>query len=82
MLPCASSLLQNGTWKMGVSQKFNMDSKINMLKGERNALRAELESEKMAVAELESARKAKIKLQSLSEEWIQGWRKLNIWRSG
>ncbi|XWS51218.1 hypothetical protein CRYUN_Cryun12cG0158000 [Craigia yunnanensis] len=64
--------MENVTWKMGVSQKLiKMDLEINMLKGERNALRTKLESEKMAVAELESTRKATIELQSLSEEQTQ-----------
>ncbi|XVE54701.1 hypothetical protein DITRI_Ditri03aG0103100 [Diplodiscus trichospermus] len=61
--------MENATWKMGVSQKLiKMDHEINTVKEERNALRVKLESEKMAVAELESARKATVELQSLSEE--------------
>ncbi|XVF54423.1 hypothetical protein PTKIN_Ptkin05aG0179100 [Pterospermum kingtungense] len=50
---------------MEMSQKLiKMDREINTLKGENNALRAKLQSEKMA-------RKATVKLQSLSEEQAQ-----------
>ncbi|XP_052481607.1 uncharacterized protein LOC105764710 isoform X2 [Gossypium raimondii] len=61
--------MEDATWKMAVSEKLiKMQHEINMLKEERNALRAELESQKMAVAECESTRKTTLELQRLEEE--------------
>ncbi|KAA3460622.1 Bromodomain adjacent to zinc finger domain 1A [Gossypium australe] len=61
--------MEDATWKMAVSEKLiKMQHEINMLKEERNALGAELESQKMAVAECESTRKTTLELQRLEEE--------------
>ncbi|TYH96912.1 hypothetical protein ES332_A12G209800v1 [Gossypium tomentosum] len=61
--------MEDATWKMAVSEKLiKMQHEVNMLKEERNALRAELESQKMAVTECESTRKTTLELQRLEEE--------------
>ncbi|KAL4384134.1 hypothetical protein GQ457_15G006210 [Hibiscus cannabinus] len=68
--------MENATWKMGVSQKLMMmHNKINELEEEKSALRTELESQKMAVDEFESARKMTVELQSLTEEQTQRFEK-------
>ncbi|KAL1136055.1 hypothetical protein V6Z11_A12G214000 [Gossypium hirsutum] len=61
--------MEDATWKMAVSEKLiKMQHEVNMLKEERNALRAELELQKMAVTECESTRKTTLELQRLEEE--------------
>ncbi|GMJ00030.1 hypothetical protein HRI_003672200 [Hibiscus trionum] len=68
--------MENATWKMGVSQKLMMmHNKINELEEEKSALRTELESQKIAVDEFESAKKTTVELQSLTEEQTQRFEK-------